>query len=287
MQDQEWFAEMSGDFNPVHLDPVVARRELSGAMVVHGVHLLLWALDAFFNVRSSRGARIAHFKCSFRAPVYLDVPVEIQVGSASEMGGKLTLAQNGRKTAKIVFELRPSRPRPPAPTFRRAQEWVRHASDLPLSNLLGKRGRVPLEAGGAEVFRRFARVAEAMGPEGILDLLAITRVVGMECPGWHSLLSAVELTVRPECSPDGLQYVVEEVDRRMGLVVMNVAGACLCGKTTVFHRPGRVAQIRFADARKRVQPERFSGQRALIIGGSRGLGETTAKLVAAGGGMFA
>ena len=44
--DQARFAAVSGDRNPVHLDPVLARRTPAGAPVVHGVHLLLWGLDA-------------------------------------------------------------------------------------------------------------------------------------------------------------------------------------------------------------------------------------------------
>ena len=43
MEDVESFAELSGDFNPLHVDPVAARRALYGEVVVHGVHSLLWA----------------------------------------------------------------------------------------------------------------------------------------------------------------------------------------------------------------------------------------------------
>ena len=40
------FAAVSGDRNPVHVDAVLARRTQAGAPVVHGVHLVLWGLDA-------------------------------------------------------------------------------------------------------------------------------------------------------------------------------------------------------------------------------------------------
>ena len=43
--DQIRFADVSGDRNPMHLDAVKARRTQAGLPVVHGVHLLLWALD--------------------------------------------------------------------------------------------------------------------------------------------------------------------------------------------------------------------------------------------------
>src|ERR1700674_4933771 len=43
--DQLRFAEFSGDRNPMHLDPIAARRTQAGAPAVHGIHLLLWSLD--------------------------------------------------------------------------------------------------------------------------------------------------------------------------------------------------------------------------------------------------
>ena len=47
LADQERFANVSGDHNPMHLDAILARRTRAAAPVVHGVHLLLWTLDAF------------------------------------------------------------------------------------------------------------------------------------------------------------------------------------------------------------------------------------------------
>ena len=46
-QFQASFAAVSGDSNPIHLDPLAARRSLAGGAVVHGIHALLWALDSW------------------------------------------------------------------------------------------------------------------------------------------------------------------------------------------------------------------------------------------------
>ena len=44
--DQQAFAEFSGDYNPIHMDDVYARRSITGYQIVHGMHLLIWAIDS-------------------------------------------------------------------------------------------------------------------------------------------------------------------------------------------------------------------------------------------------
>ena len=48
--DQVIFAGLTGDFNPIHLDPVAARRTQAATVIVHGVHTILWALDKIVQV---------------------------------------------------------------------------------------------------------------------------------------------------------------------------------------------------------------------------------------------
>ena len=45
--DQKEFASFSGDYNPIHLDEKKSIKTHAGQPIVHGVHLVLWALDAF------------------------------------------------------------------------------------------------------------------------------------------------------------------------------------------------------------------------------------------------
>jgi acyl dehydratase len=55
--DQEWFAAVSGDRNPMHVDAVEARRTIAHFPVVHGIHTLLWALDTLFDTYNDNLAR--------------------------------------------------------------------------------------------------------------------------------------------------------------------------------------------------------------------------------------
>ena len=66
LSDQNRFAELSGDFNPVHVDPRAARRTMFGEVVVHGIHILLWALDSYLG--NEAGVKIGRIQAVFLKP---------------------------------------------------------------------------------------------------------------------------------------------------------------------------------------------------------------------------
>ncbi len=72
--DQDVFAWLSGDSNPMHLDSLAARRLIFGGPVVHGVHSLLWALDA---VAGPAAAAIQSLKVEFLAPIPVGAEVAL------------------------------------------------------------------------------------------------------------------------------------------------------------------------------------------------------------------
>ena len=69
--DQLAFAEFSGDYNPLHVDPIAARRLLFGEQVVHGIHLALWGLDRWLE-RRNENVRLSSLTCDFSKPLGLD-----------------------------------------------------------------------------------------------------------------------------------------------------------------------------------------------------------------------
>ncbi len=62
-----------------------------------------------------------------------------------------------------------------------------------------------------------------------------------------------------------------------------IQGDGLAGKVSAFARHAPVAPPAMADVSRHVRPGEFHGTRALVAGGSRGLGALTAMLLAAGG----
>ena len=68
MSDQEDFGSFSRDINPIHVDPIFARRTISGECIVHGVHGVMWALE---NILQNYDFQISRFEADFLKPITL------------------------------------------------------------------------------------------------------------------------------------------------------------------------------------------------------------------------
>ena len=110
-------------------------------------------------------------------------------------------------------------------------------------------------------------------------LLATTRLVGMVCPGQNSLYFELQLHKNLRNNANSLIWNVENYDKRIGLIDINISSVSLAGNIKTFLRPKPHQQDNCATIKSIVKPNEFAHQRALIIGGSRGLGEITSKLI--------
>ena len=88
--DQAMFAGLTGDFNPIHLDPIAARRTQAGAVVVHGIHAILWALDKFVELGAVT-EEIVSLKVQFRNFVPIGKQVELKLLSRNDKSVRLDL----------------------------------------------------------------------------------------------------------------------------------------------------------------------------------------------------
>src|SRR5262249_13000197 len=81
--DQRWFASVTGDVNPIHVDAGWAAVHFPGALVVHGQHVLLWALDEL--VRKRPGTRLASIQATFVKPIVVGDRVEALLSADHEL----------------------------------------------------------------------------------------------------------------------------------------------------------------------------------------------------------
>ncbi|MFP6728396.1 MAG: SDR family NAD(P)-dependent oxidoreductase [Alphaproteobacteria bacterium] len=282
--DQDAFARLSGDHNPLHVDPLAARRLIFGGPVVHGVHLLLWALDVF--VRPTK-VFITNLSVQFVAPILVgaEVALDGEISGPSRHHLRIT-NKNGEPIVVIDVtwadynndpknwgaSLNPDCPEIKVP---------RIVSSKDVANILGG---LDLHLNPNLAGKLFPHLSKAIDPSLLAAVLATSRIVGMEYPGQHSIFSSMSFdAVEKPTSSSTLDYRVVRVRPSLSVTDIEISGGGLEGRIRALFRPPPAIQAKIGELSPQVNNHEFTGQRALIIGGSRGLGEVTAKLLAVGG----
>jgi hypothetical protein len=281
LKDQIAFAEFSGDYNPLHIDPVAARRLMFGAPVVHGVHALLWALEMWLKRHPSPVA-VQSMKVVFLKPVMLNTPVSCALASGGGRTAEIILRQGGSVSTRIGVEWTPANHSHTSGQASRLP--VRHVPRvLSEGEIATGSGMLDLCLHAETAGRLFPCVTRCLAPSQMAVLLHTSRLVGIECPGLHSLYSELALSADDATACPGLRYEVTTFDVRFAMVLMKITAPGMSGSIKAFVRPAPQAQAAYSSLKGLVPGDEWAGQRALVVGGSRGLGEVTAKLLCAGG----
>ena len=283
LNDQREFARASGDFNPLHLDAQFARRTQMGAPVVHGIHTLLWALESMLRANNFD---IRQIRVRFHQPLFLDEAAEVWIGERTEAAIDLDVVAAGTVIAAIRLSSLPGKiPAALAAEMASEPHKIERPADLPFEQMSDQRGAVAAAASEEEIRRLFPALCNAIGPAAVAGLMATSQIVGMACPGLHSLFAGLDVTCNSASGGmHALGYAVGKVDARFRSMQIDIAGSGLTGRLDAFARPQPPVQADMTAVAASITGKPFAGQRVLIIGGSRGLGEVTAKIVAAGGG---
>ena len=282
------FARLSGDFNPLHVDPVAARRLQFGGTVCHGVHLVLKSLDLAVAAGHVDLARLQGMQVVFQSPALTGQRVDL---AFTDQGSRWRIqgSREGRMLFSVLLPLgdpMPLQRAPGAPAFEPGAAAVDRPFDVALAGPgPALAGTLPTGMDPALFASLFPALAAA-GPAPLMaaELLASTRLVGMECPGLHSVYCELKLArAEPGGEGAGLRWTVNKADARFKKIRVGVQGQAWAGTLDAIFRDAPVLQASLADLAKQVDAQRFAGQRALVVGGSRGLGEVVAKLLLAGG----
>ena len=286
--DQEEFARWSGDRNPMHMDALAARRTQAGAPVVHGMHLLLWSLDAVLQDHPElRG--IQRIRAQFQKFVLVGEEAVAELISVKAKTARWAVSVDGGVRCKFQASFAEdiadhgSRQQTAENESDAGEDAPTIPVELSFADLTDRSGAIRMPSSTAHE-APYPMATERIGAVRMAALAASSTLVGMVCPGLHSIYGELTVDAVPlDKSRNALHFRVVETDERFRTVSMEIEGGGWTGKVEAFLRTPPVAQPGMDDLRGYFPADAFAGVRALIVGGSRGLGELTAKLLAAGG----
>ncbi|HUF99557.1 MAG TPA: MaoC family dehydratase, partial [Ilumatobacter sp.] len=198
------FVQLSGDLNPIHTDELAARRLPFGEVVVHGVHVLLRALDHWAAANPDLAP--THLSATFRQPVgigrwltaawseptddsHLDRGANNQVDIAVDAHGvravDIRIAVVTASTDTAADQVTESLP---ALTTR-----MLYPTGWAIEELDGRSGAVPVDADTAALVAMFPALVAVTGMAAARELVALTALVGMHVPGLHSMFSSLSV----------------------------------------------------------------------------------------------
>jgi len=287
--DLERFSTASRDRNPLHLSAEYARKTPYGSCLVFGI---LATLKACANFRDRRGTVISSTAIEFRGPVYVGIDYLVEIQDESSDQASLKLSEGGRLVLKAVWsfcsgyarsldyaELGGEYPREPA-------EWKPEnpAEEYSLDGVFA-----PARADFAELLESYSLTTKGFAPIQVAALMWSSFLVGMHLPGKRATFWRLKLDFQtadlPAFVPFSYQARTTGFDERLDL--LRVA-ALLSSQGRSFATAEiaafvlRDSPVPSVEVLKQLLTEQngLQGKRALVIGGSRGLGAAISQALA-------
>ncbi|MEL6569985.1 MAG: MaoC family dehydratase [Pseudomonadota bacterium] len=91
--DIQAFADVSGDFNPLHMDEEFAKTTIFGQRIAHGALTASYISGILGNNLPGPGAIFTNLSMRFRRPVFIgaEVTVRAEVSEKQDKGNRVTL----------------------------------------------------------------------------------------------------------------------------------------------------------------------------------------------------
>ncbi len=255
---------------------------------MHGINLLLWALDSLATAQPHLPPLRA-LRAQFNKFVYLDETAEVVLTQQGQGSVALNISVGGAPRSKVSLEF--------GCAIEGGSGWSTSSLnrtfpsmtplDLNFEEMSGRFGRLSFQMTPDNALVLFPAVTMWLGLRRIAALVASSCLVGMVCPGLHSIYGGLSINICADTDPeDSLAFRVIRTDSLFRSVDQEIVGGGITGTLRSFARKPPVEQPTMESLTGVVAPGEFVGSVALIIGGSRGLGELTAKIIAAGGGRI-
>ena len=189
--NQKEFASFSGDYNPIHLDKKYSIKTHAGQPIVHGVHLVLWALDVF--------------KIKIKIDTLIDATFKSQVNLNEDVLAKLDKTKNqilimSNNKMKIYSNIKlrnvgtskSSKPRNNKVQYKE-NNFV--PDNMEVNKITISKRSYDLYGGNNKELGNslFPFLVKDIGLNIVYELACLSSVVGMKVPGKHSLFAGLNL----------------------------------------------------------------------------------------------
>jgi hypothetical protein len=278
-QDQFNFAEFSNDFNPIHLDKKYARKTLPGTAIVHGLHAVLWSIELFLTkFRYMHTEYKVHFhkyiKEDSKVNLYWDVKNnKLLIKNLDDLNLVTILCINQSSVDNIntkSYKINNS-------------HSVQGPEEIDIQKInIGEKFSA-LYSGNKNIIKKvFPILSEKLNHEIIKEIALLSFIVGMKIPGLNSLLVSVNFSI--SLPNQNQTLLIKSINKDFNFIKTEYQGKNVTSTLEAFFRPKPIKPMSCNEIfdLKIILPD-LKNQSVLVVGGSRGLGAITSKLLACAG----
>ena len=278
-QRQLNFAKLSNDFNPIHVDSLYAWRSMFGKQLVHGLHQVLICLEDLAKNNNDK-IFISKISAKFEYPAGVNEIISIDNIKFSETYSEYVI-KNERGLTLTILKVNYKKKSFNDVNFKLIDYSM---SPLEPTNFSKENLVEPLYYDKTFLKELFTDLSCYVSPVNLAVLLASTRIVGMKYPGLNSIYNdfTFEFNENAKLS-NSIHYSVSDKHITLNMLNIKFDDTFVSGQIKAFIRPVAPKYKTLKELNGLLPVNSFKNQRALIIGGTRGIGLQCLRLLATAG----
>lgn len=294
IDELDFFASLSHDYNPLHMDQAYAYKTPFGQRVVFGILAVLKCLS---HTRFHDQLNLTQLNVEFHNTIFVNVPYTLEIIESSSTHGSLELKDQSRILLRLKYERTETQDLIIASKNTAALTVRKNSKNWKLDGL-----ETGQEFHGCYAAGEYNHHAKCISQKTIswftshyenMLLMLTSYLVGMEVPGKQALFSRLELNFHKAVACDtSVRYAVklEKLDTDLGLLFLtlnvfdqdnnSIASANIQSFIRQSLKPADLEQIQES---LELDGLPLANKTALVIGGSRGLGAALVQSLAIAG----
>lgn len=282
LSNQLEFANISGDFNPIHVDADAAKKTISGECIVHGMNALLWTLDALLQ---KYDISISEIKVDFQNPIKLEQEVSLHLYADANKMELISQENEKLLTVKYVVD----KVNDIGGSSLGQLKKLPSAYFAEFSNFEINQEILSIYGGDeAKVAETFPFLSKAIGIHRVYEISLLSNIVGMQMPGLHSMFISCGISLNDGSKLEAPKYQIIEKHDRFKMLKIWYQGKNITSEIVALERPYYTPKT--CDEIKKISFDlgsELKEKKILVIGGSRGIGAVFAKLASLMGAQVA
>lgn len=280
LTDQICFGKISGDINPIHSNEIYSRRSLYGEVIVHGINVVLIAINNL--KKKNNDFDFDKIKTKFIKPIYLNENVNYYFKILNR-DCEITVYQNRTIKTKININVINSKK-----SFRfknlihnKRKKILQKPNNLNFNKLIN-RFKLNLYFDYNLFDKYYSHISDKCIYNS-LYLISLSYFVGMVSPGLNSIFSTFNIQISKNNFQNFINFFLHKKIVKFNYINYDFCSNSCKGNLEIFLRPKKIRQKPYNFFTDIVSKNLFSNHRALVLGGSRGLGEISVKILRKGG----